>query len=351
VNRLFLTVLGILIPLIVLEMVARIVVSLEPPVRFGWVAADETVRLAMQSATHPTHKCILILGDSLASNGIYSELLSGLLSKDGTTVDVINLATGASRIKDDVFFGQLALDSGCKPDLVITDVWPHMLSPERSKTLKLTSYSDCFAGSLDGHYIVCPPRNIQEKADQELRKWSSLWEYRGYLKTFLFSLPQRVFLAPPLGARHQMLTSSDFGWHPVAFTFKSDADWSKAIQALGHLVTTPYDKKTGEAVVAPLKTFCAQRNLPLLIVCLPRPKELLDESDKSVPAGCDEDTIGLLAGLADRKGTSFMDLGNDQNPEHYWDGVHLNAAGSVEATYRLAKAIKAARLDSFVPPH
>lgn len=344
VRKVCLILLSAVAVLLLCEAVARILVTVGRPVQGGSRDFDSKYAIALSPSEHnrPTIFCV---GDSLISRAIYAELLSARLRDSGIDVNVRNLAVCGSCPGDECFLLKRAIDSGVWAQAVIYDVTPVAL---KADPFFVRGYSARLSESYIGNRFLAEPTDLLGQLQRILCQNSYLVGYRGYIKEQLQSTIDRActpgkHLAQSLIGKI-MAETSPCGWAPAYTTAEVDdlndgvedrPAWPGLPNARKSNPISPYVYERG-----PIKEFCAERGIPLIFVWLPAhplaAKMILKQLGMST-----QDCQRAFASAAKTPGTWFLDLHDiDQDPRHFMDLTHLNAAGAIATTERLSEILK-----------
>lgn len=338
-----------LVCLVALEALARVVVTTGRPAQNGSGEADAKYEIATKPASsQPT---LLLIGSSLSSRGIYSDLLARRLAQGGLPMDVRNIAMSGSWPPDQLLLLDVAIKSGVRPAAVICDVSPLYFISQIDFEHQ---YSENVRKSYRLSMLAARPHDLFGNADLWLRRMSYLYRFRPYLKAWLASLTQVVF-APDESMRQipmsaTMGETSMTGWAP-AYTVPSLPQLTQSMidetAYMKYLVKSSQkadSRNTGECrALDPLRVYCGEKKIPLILVFLPV-HAMSEKFYRDVCHHTLEEITRGFSSLSDNKSVYFWDLHEDPEISHFFTFDHLNASGAVAATERLAKALNTARM-------
>jgi hypothetical protein len=337
-TKLALIVLVAVVPFILLEIGARLLVSIGHPSIFCTQDFDRKYELAKSPPLQKDASHILILGTSRSERGIYAEQLSSLLRERGLNADVVNLACYGATAQDEAFLADTAFSAGLKPALVVFDVGPEDLIIRHSQDGTILNQSPGAASIID------KPNGALGRLRQAFCCNLCSVTYRHYLKEIVCTSLSRV-VNPisheyDMGRGETLEAGSPQGWSPG---YRTLPNTDKEEQAKAFLANTPLVPAADvvasidAANITPIKDLCRIHHLPLVLVWLPRLSFLTDGLDRYL-SGTGNTAASLMRSLAENKSYLFVDLGQDDSLLHYCDLDHLNVTGAVSATHKLCDA-------------
>jgi hypothetical protein len=323
--------------LLLMELIARLVISVGSPPHYYSADFDKKYALA-QSLSLQTAHGILVLGTSRAQKGIYPELVSSELTRLHFPSEVINLAAYGSLPKDDAFLGETAFEKGYRPSLVLYDVGPEDFLYRAGRS----GFSDEFLHSPGGSAAMQSKSDIGATLKQMMDRNCMLFAYRQYFKSVVLTLPNRILHpleAVATGPGQAAGDGSPLGWSP-GYGLLSAGECEKQITAYSQS-NQPIPKADAlpveslKSYLSPIVTLCQSRKIPLVFVWLPRLSHAVKLCDEKL-AKYSLNSTSLLTKTCLACGTSLIDLGADDDANHFSDITHLSATGSIKASCALA---------------
>lgn len=333
--------LSVLLTLLVCECVARVLVYAIGPNEGKDRCYDAKLQVAraVGKSSNPT---LIFTGNSIASQGIYADLIEYRLKKNGFNLDVVNLATSGSELREKLFLLRTACQSNA-PRIVIFQLSQTELDKDffvmsdASKEFEQTYiYNDLYKPPLNGFDAA----RIWLNKHSYLAKYSKLWCYMIQTALPAIENPEQY----KGGAVHlNVKECSKNGWS-AAYTFSSEkemdmyavAGWNSIVQKTGNLPERKWLWNFEK--LQSVKTFCAERKLPLYYVWLP---ELSSHTTTwSYKNFTVEACLNGVRNWLGKDSSTLIDM-HDSDPDvsHYQIWNHMNALGAVNTSEKLAQRL------------
>ncbi len=249
---------------------------------------------------------------------------------------------------EQLFILKSVLDRGVKPQAVICDVVPAALG---SSGQIANAYQTRLIDSCLGKRSIGSRSDPRVLMEQFLTSMFYIYGYRSYIKEQLTRLLGRVF-APGETGRHVPYYSvfreaSPNGWAP-SYRVAGEDGLRRSIARRSRSEVSRRDLSgtiPSYECARSLQEFCAQRSIPLLFVWLPV-HPIAAQYYRTHLNLSPEECHNAFAAAAELYGGGFLDIHDtDHDPYHFCDFDHLNAAGAIHATERIAQALTASPFD------
>ena len=356
-RRMAVAVLAVLVVLLFAEILTRVVIGWSHPPQSHSAQFDQKRYLARLPVKNNL-KTVFFLGDSQMKYGVYPEAFLRVLHQSGMTYNAQNLATDSATPELNLFLLETAIEAGANPGLVVLNVSPVTFSQLHQQQPALNALEK-FSESYVGRCVYQLSHNPASKLRCALEEHSMLFRHRGYFRQQLRPVLQPVL--NPLQALQKYrleamagVVETEFspnGWAPGygVFTqkqfeekFASPMPVSAEIKSL----LENYHYEWSDASLKELAAFCKEKNIPLLLVWLPRhPAWFTAYGFLNVDSQTESHIARRITALQDWENVWVLDLHTrDADSTHYYDPNHANVSGALHHTQMLAK-------EMLIPPY
>lgn len=328
--------LALLLLFAAMESAVRILLTFAHPPRGPSYEFDRKLIVARYPA-EANRELLLVTGTSLASTGIYSDLLGARLRKSGRNVAIRNIACSGIWPEDQLFLLKQSIATGLKPRAVICDLVPVAINADGPFTrLHSPAFQESFVGKTEAN---------PDKFQACLNRTFYLYSYRAYLKQQLASVFERIFTPQkffnidiPTTPRSE---ASSLGWLP-SVNVSDDDSIRNAFRKPARIkqiqdIPRKHGAKPVYEWVGKITDYCKSENIPVVFVWLPVHPVANEYYQKHLGLSLTEcrDTFAEAVREGD---AAFLDLHDlDHDPAHFTDFEHLNSAGTVATTEELAR--------------
>ncbi|MBY0451257.1 MAG: hypothetical protein K2X01_11595 [Cyanobacteria bacterium] len=345
-NRLWVSTIVLLLSLLSVEVAARIIVSWAVPEQSASRGFDHKYYLA-RAPFERDRRTVLILGDSLANMGIYSQLLRTRLSQAGIPVSVRNLASSRNTPDMNIALLQSALKAGNHPALVIVNINMAVFNGYYIHHREQTP-EPALAASYLGRCELAEPTDFAEKTRCFFEKHLYFIRFRGFFKgqfrtldRTLFGVEKRLSKNPKDFVQDEAFQE---GWSP-SFGMKTEEEFLAKNQFntdnLAAFRKTQGPKFTWEPrPFLKFYTFCRKHHIPLVMVLLPVHPISEQYFVKAGLVSPEANYAREFKRWADNTNSWYLDYYQlDSDSTHFYNTSHLNVLGAVSVTEHLAKDI------------
>ncbi|HEY9746174.1 MAG TPA: hypothetical protein V6C99_08160 [Oculatellaceae cyanobacterium] len=325
-----------LLGLFVAEATSRLLIAAAKPAASYSLELDRKYQLAQV----PLGKAplILIMGDSLADFGLFSEYLATLLRERGIQSQVLNLGVPGNTIAINRALLEKAILTGNKPSVLLYVVHPRVFNKNYQAKINEDLLGKTYLGRC-------------ELGMAQPKPWSCFFEkhlflvrYRSFLNERLRALPD-ILLKPESAfwlerQDYVRVETSPFGWAPGYQSYTQPEFHKKFSQALY------FNKAKGDlgqyvweaGPFLEFQRFCHKQGIQLVLLWLP---EHPITNAYYVRYHLSPQALAKhFTTLGQQQGFPFINLHHAiTHSIAYHDPDHLNAVGAVEATRLLADTL------------
>ncbi|HEY9712848.1 MAG TPA: hypothetical protein V6C72_05225 [Chroococcales cyanobacterium] len=345
IRRLPVIIFSIVCPILVMESLARFIVAVGDPSQYGSFEFDTRLQLAQNPPRDRPY--LLILGDSIASRGAYSELLARRLQATGLPLGVLNLACDGAFPRDEIILARTAVKNGLKLYAVIFDVnGVCLFNPVADYD---NDYSPRFWKSPEGARIAESEeaRGFKKQVSYQIKRLLRgfyLYRYSGYLKEQLQHFTQAL-VAPfsthdsKFDPDRRAISKEGFapGFH-IASNDELQKDEQFHTEFIANFKNARHKIAYGYAGLKPIKEFSETNHVPLILVHFPAPLQ----SISAVFRACgltESQVIERLRQVADETNCRFLNLSRICAPGDFSDCTHVNVIGAIKTTEALGREL------------
>jgi hypothetical protein len=340
------TLVAVIVTLGVLEVCARLLVISAVPRQAHNPEFDAKFVIAKTQIPVSAGRPAIFIGGSYVRTGIYAELLQSLLQERGITIFPKNLGTSASSIIEHMTLLTTAVDSCKRTPVVFYDLRQLSFSKAFQQNSELNSRSDFLNSYMGRKYAVANP-NLLQRLQLLLEDNFCLIRQRGFLRAKLINLMPVLFgfdkeyeNAMVRRDNSSILPVSTMG--TILVPVFSNVQFDRFFQEFtdddhGDLVHWS-GMDWSDAWLNIVKTYCRQKNMPLVLLWMPEYLPQDKESDQTRQR-CRE-LAAHYAALADNQHVWLIDMHDiDKQRNHFRDPFHCNTVGAINATEELAKRL------------
>ncbi len=291
------------------------------------------VRNLAKQKINANQQRILFMGDSYTNMAIYPELVDREFKALQTPhTDSYNLGIpGASPYLNLKLLNYL-VEKRVKPQLIVFNISDAVFNKKQVWAL-----DDAVENSYQGQCQLNQPKDFWIKAGCQIQQISLFARYTGFWKTELTDLFNTVISA------EKRIKKNHRGDKPHVYIETSPKGWAPGykISTAPEKTTTNLAKNTQSTAVKTnnwtnqnikgLITFCAQENIPLILVWLP---------NTAITTLTNADQISKIRNLLNGNNQWFLELRNAvPGDENYYDNAHLNAIGAIKISKLMAQKL------------
>lgn len=349
--------LAILLTLCALEGWARYTISIGRP-NVGPTSEYDKAYMLARTPLPAGKQLIVVVGGSFSKRAVYAEHIEKELMNAGYNVEVRNLATKACSAYEQLSLVELAAKSCGKPALIIADFRPLAFVKSymrRTVDYEKVRFDESFAGR---RYELGKNTDLVSKLEDFAESNFYLIGYRRTLRYSLLSWMSLLFDSEKFRITRANRSDSQEGeskrgWSPnfqIAYApfFKpGNPGFKKRVGIIAEMVS-PLPLVFTDEYTMPLRTFCAEKNIPLLYVWEPvHPVFAQMYEQAGVPVNKLKEQ---LQRLGTHPNTYVFDAHEvDKNADHFNSIDHVNYLGAMVFSDSLAQFLKQPPFSDFFP--
>ena len=350
VRNALITLAAVIITLGVMEVAARLLVIAALPRQSHNPEFDAKFVIAKSPTPADGSRPVIFAGGSYVRTGIYSEFLLTELQEHGIKVYPKNLGTSASSIVEHMTLLTQAVDSCSRTPVVFYDLRQESFS-KRFQDNRALNTSGKFLDSYMGRkYAVANPNPLQR--------------LQLLLEDNFCLVRQRLFLRHKLINLVPVLCRFDKEYENGMVRYNNNYNGSLIlpVSAMGTILVPVFSTSNFEQFfnkfagneqddltrwngmdwsdswINTVKTYCRERNIPLILLWMPEYMPNEKESEQTRQRSLE--LAAHYASLTDNEHVWLIDMHDiDKERDHFRDPVHCNTVGAIAATQELAKRL------------